>query len=102
MSREKQIEEMAEVLKKYTKERHIMASRPILEGYAEALYEVGYCKASDVAREIFAEIETVLCYSVYPRINANGAITPKRSNDFHIRCDDYNALKKKYTEAKND
>lgn len=54
---------------------------------------------AEVAREIFEELETVLCRSVYPRANANGTITPIRSMDWHIRCDDYNAIKKKYTES---
>jgi hypothetical protein len=55
-----------------------------------------------VAREIFEEIETVLCRSVYPKVNANGTITPITSKDWHIRCDDYNAIKKKYTEGQSD
>lgn len=44
MSDKKQIEEMAKVLKDYTKENHIMASHTILENYAEALYNAGYSK----------------------------------------------------------
>lgn len=44
MSDKKQIEEMAKVLKDYTKENHIMASHTILENYAEALYNAGYRK----------------------------------------------------------
>lgn len=63
----------------------------VLEERAETKYEI--------AREIFEELETVLCRSVYPRANANGTITPIRSMDWHIWCDDYNAIKKKYTEG---
>ena len=44
MSDKEQIEEMAKVLKDYTKENHIMASHTILENYAEALYNAGYRK----------------------------------------------------------
>lgn len=44
MTDKKQIEEMAKVLKDYTKENHIMASHTILENYAEALYNAGYRK----------------------------------------------------------
>lgn len=47
MSNKKQIEEMAKVLKDYTKENHIMASHTILENYAEALYNAGYRKQSE-------------------------------------------------------
>ena len=57
---------------------------------------------AEVAREIFEEIETVLCRSVYPKVNANGTITSTRSMDWHIRCDDYNAIKKKYVEDQGD
>ena len=53
----------------------------------------------ETAREIFEELETVFCYSVYPRVNRNGTITPVRSHHWHIRPDDYNAIKKKYTEG---
>ena len=52
MSREKQIEEiaieeMAKVLKDYTKKNNIMASHVILDDYAEALYTAGYRKQSE-------------------------------------------------------
>ena len=40
----KQIEEMAKVLKAYTKKNNIMASHVILECYAEELYKAGFCK----------------------------------------------------------
>jgi hypothetical protein len=63
---------------------------------ADIRAEVEKAKA-EVAREIFEEIETLLCRSVYPRVNANGTITPITSKDWHIRCDDYDAIKKKYT-----
>ena len=57
MTKEKQIDEMARVLKDYTTQKHIMASHIILEDYAEQLYNAGYRKASEVAREIFEELE---------------------------------------------
>ena len=47
MNREKQIEEMAEFMTE--------GVRPWVED-AEALYNAGYRKASDLAEEIFAEI----------------------------------------------
>ena len=55
MNNDKQI--MSQLLKDYTKKKHIMASCAILDDYAEELYNAGYRKASDVAREIFEEIE---------------------------------------------
>ena len=52
---------------------------------AEALYNAGYRKAEDVAREIFEEIEKVVNYSLCVDINDWSA---------------YTELKKKYTEGK--
>ncbi len=42
-----QIEEMAKILKDYTKKNHIMASHVILEDYAEQLYNAGYHKQKE-------------------------------------------------------
>lgn len=50
----------------------------------------------EAAKQIFEEIETLLCYSVTPKINANGTITSVKSRDYYIRRDDYTELKKKY------
>lgn len=85
MSREKQIEEIQNALIK-------IAEQPIMiEGLAdwsdviaEELYNAGYHKASDVAAEIFAEIEEVL------------------NNGGYFDELDFNALKKKYTESEGE
>ena len=61
MSRDKQIEEMTHIL-------HPFCDAACLDGCyscvpyknAEKLYNMGYRKASDVAREIFEEIENLL------------------------------------------
>ena len=50
----------------------------------------------EAAKQIFEEIETLLCYSVTPKINANGTITSVKSRDYCIRRDDYTELQKKY------
>ena len=63
---------------------------------AKALYNAGYRKASDVAREIFAEIEKLRCTFTYPYLGANGTIFNKTDFNFHMRIEDYNELKKKY------
>ena len=47
MNEQKQIEEMAEVLKDYTAKKHIMASHVILECYAEELYKAGFKRQSE-------------------------------------------------------
>ena len=62
------IEEIAEVLKDYTKKNKIMASHVILECYAEELYNVGYRKQSDVIEEyrkkVYSKMEK---YTVFGR-----------------------------------
>lgn len=44
MKEKQQIEEMAKVLKDYTKKNNIMASHVILDDYAEELYKAGFCR----------------------------------------------------------
>lgn len=50
MSKEKQVEEIKTILNDYIKEHNIMASVVILERYAEALYNAGYRKQSDIVK----------------------------------------------------
>ena len=56
MSKNKQIEEMTEILKRYTKKHNIMASVVILECYAEELYNAGYRKQSENMVEVFCKV----------------------------------------------
>lgn len=63
MSRDKQIEEMAKDLEDVCENRGCNYENGIRDCdkcRAEWLYELGYRKASDVAREIFEEIEELL------------------------------------------
>ena len=78
MNRDKQIEEMAEIINKNT-EFDTMWDE--IYASASALYDAGYRKASEVARAIFEEIEDVL--------NSIG----------YFDEIDFKALKKKYTEG---
>ena len=55
-----------------------------------------YRKSTDVAREIFEELETVLCYKMHPVVDRNGFIHTIKSNDMRIRLEDFHAIKKKY------
>ena len=52
MSREKQIEEMAQTIHDVAEAHHIIWCTEL----AKILYNAGYRKASDVAEEIFAEV----------------------------------------------
>ena len=90
MSRDKQIEEMAKILcTDYDMGECMVDSFDCLEGHCskreriEALYNAGYRKSTDVAEEIFAEIEKI--FGVHLWLNA----TP---NEY----EDYKELKKKY------
>ena len=89
MNREEQIEEMAKAIEQARiKAQDTTNSMNYGFGgwYAKELYEKGYRKASDVAREIFEEIERWL------GINGElGIITTEK----------FAELKKKYTEGIN-
>ena len=84
MSRDKQIEEMVVLMcgerKKHKSCKACKSGNPNanaycrIEHYAEILYNAGYRKASDVAREIFEEIEQEIAaalksnYKVLPQV----------------------------------
>jgi hypothetical protein len=57
MSKEKQIEEMAKDVKIAHDEEKYLTSDKSIKAIAEHLYNAGYRKSSDVAEEIFAEID---------------------------------------------
>jgi hypothetical protein len=83
MNKEKQIEEMAKLL-------HLNYDMPyeFSKGLAEFLFDEGYRKASEVAREIFEEIESISSdFPIYGNINT--VILSERDLAF---------IKKKYTE----
>jgi hypothetical protein len=69
---EKQIEEMAEILKAYTKKNNIMASHVILECYAEELYSKNYRKQSESTMSQVKQSEWI---SVEDRL-------PEKSGDY--------------------
>ena len=81
MNKEKQIEEMAKVIYSRFHATDSVTSRDI----AKALYAKDYRKASDVAEEIFAEIEYLIWqYDARPASDLSKEIAE---------------LKKKYTEG---
>ena len=88
MSRDKQIEEMAKVIEQ-ARIKATDTTNSMNYGfggwYAKELYNAGYRKAEDVAREIFEEIE---------RLTKNHGITYTQK----VIAE----LKKKYTEGEND
>ena len=98
MSRDKQIEEMANIiaLKAFEQAHLIDGDENLADIVAEDLYEKGYRKASDVAREIFEEIEE----------NTNSYKVPFSNGEIRelivmaIDKEDYNKIKKKYESEK--
>lgn len=88
MNKEKQIEQMQNTLIQISKQPIMIDG---LEHWsdviAEELYDNGYRKAEDVAREIFEEIEKVVNFALCVDITDWSA---------------YNELKKKYTESSNE
>lgn len=95
MSREKQIEEMAKILcRDYSMGECMVDSFDCLEGHCskreriEALYNAGYRKSTDLAEEIFAEIEA----SAKVKYWRGGGLVV-----FEVNGEDFAELKKKYT-----
>lgn len=70
------------------------------KAYEELEIELENAKA-DFAREIFEEIESVLCTFKYPSLTALGKITVISAEGWHIRAGDYSTIKKKYTEGED-
>jgi hypothetical protein len=88
-------------LSKYTYDLGTMES--VATDCINETYNDGYGEGyKDCAREIFEEIESVLSYSVYPQIRADGMIKTIKSKDLTVRFEDYETIKKKYTEGENE
>lgn len=92
MNKEKQIAEMAKVIDKspWKLEQDFTGCNINSSDVSEFLYNAGYRKQSDVAREIFREIED--CMSCFED-DDDGYLLKKCEFEFFMR-----ELKKKYTE----
>ena len=94
---EKQIEEMANITRVWCEIDNSCGSchwETCNECLAECLYKAGYRKASDVAREIFAEIERIAMSKI------DGDLSIAVLNDtYYIEAID--ELKKKYESEDN-
>ena len=96
MNRDKQIEEMAMLVCRHTMTRMcadgtcpMLWECPLNIKTVEALYDAGYRKSNEVAREIFEEIESIMSdFPIYGNINT--VILSERDLAF---------IKKKYTEG---
>ncbi len=95
MSKEKQIEEMAKAICSACAIRENCKLEDVCRATlqeSEALYNAGYRKQSEVAREIFEEIENLSVNTVDDWGNSVQIISEI----------DYAELKKKYSEDKNE
>ena len=95
MNKDKQIEEMAEIINKNT-EFDTMWDE--IYASANALYDAGYRKASEVAEEIFGEIEKMLLSNkieAYKTLLNDTWLYRSKINIFT----ELHELKKKYTES---
>jgi replicative DNA helicase len=106
MSREKQIEEMYADLSAIMAEEYCQRSLITPHFTAEKMIAKGYRKASDVAKEIFAEIEKTIADLEY---RANTPRKTVKVEELKAQCDwilhevvpkALAELKKKYTEEK--
>lgn len=64
-------------------------------------YRAGYSKAYSIIREIFGELEASFCTLAYPVVTAVGTVVTERAEGLHISSEDYEAIKKRYTEERN-
>ena len=100
MSKE-QIEEMAKVIEiteQIARDAHCGYPSPRM--IASDLYDKGYREQSEIAREIFEEIETIVDNNTYKSYLPNSSLWSKEYKIKQI-ITELAELKKKYTEAKD-
>lgn len=100
MSRDKQTEiheiakRMSDAISTETEHRYIKDERKL----EAVLKENGWCKASDLAEEIFAEIEEIAKIYTFPTVK-NGIVEIVKEPFWCIEPNDLAELKKKYTKG---
>lgn len=82
--------------------RSILDSYALQYGTVKDQHEVIDRLKRETAREIFGEIESILYSAFVPVLRADLSIEGKKLDGLHIRVDDYNTIKKKYTEGDGD
>lgn len=89
MKEKQQIEEMAKVLKDYTKKNNIMASHVILDDYAEELYKAGFSKQEWISvNERLPEengrylVFIKVSHQLFENLNAVGLINYNKNDGF--------------------
>ena len=72
------------------------------ERMTSRFYKHRYEEAREVPEKIFGELEATFCTLAYPVVTAVGTIETERAEGLHISSEDYEAIKKRYTEEQND
>lgn len=68
------------------------------KGFADgSRLEISKIKA-EVAREIFGELESCFGILAFPVVTAVGTVVTERAKGLHISSEDYETIKKRYTE----
>lgn len=88
-TREEQIAEMAKEMRNYGY-KHLCAGRVFYYGFCEKLYDAGYRKQSDTAREILQK----LIYNITVNNTNDGYLS--ESIDYSSTIDDIKKLAKEY------
>ena len=71
----------------------------IAERETAKFYKHKYLDARAAPEKIFGELEASFCTLAYPVVTAIGTINTERVEGLHIRSEDYETIKKKYTEG---
>ena len=65
-------------------------------------YKHRYEEAREVPEKIFGELESCFGILAFPVVTAVGTVVTERAKGLHISTEDYETIKKKYTEEQND
>lgn len=64
-------------------------------------YKHRYAEAREVPEKIFGELESCFGILAFPVVTAVGTVVTERAEGLHISSEDYETIKKKYTEEQN-
>ena len=62
-------------------------------------YKHRYAEAREVPEKIFGELESCFGILAFPVVTAVGTVVTERAKGLHISSEDYEAIKKRYTEG---
>jgi hypothetical protein len=103
MTENEQIEQMANDLAQHCPDlvENCCGASSCVSCLTRFLFNANYRKASEVAKEIFGELEASLGILSFPVVTAVGTVVTERAKGLHISSEDYETIKKRYTEEQN-